>query len=158
MTPLTRRSFLALSAALPLAARAEYSPFSPSSKIPVGLELYSVRDRLKEDPFGTVRAVGQMGYAGVEFYAPYYEWNHDQAKQMRKLLDDLGMRCFSTHNDEKYFDPDKLEHARDLNLILGSKTIVLAWSDTKTADDAKALADKLNRAAEHLAPDGLGVG
>jgi sugar phosphate isomerase/epimerase len=38
-----------------------------------------------------------MGYQGVEFYAPYFEWSESQTKQMRKLLDDLGMRCFSTH-------------------------------------------------------------
>lgn len=45
---ITRRSFLAVSAMLPwtLSARA-------SSSIPVGLELYSVRDELKRDPEGT---------------------------------------------------------------------------------------------------------
>jgi hypothetical protein len=54
--------------------------------IPVGLELYSVRDALKLDPEGTVRTVAQMGYQAVEFYAPYFEWTDTQAKQMRKLL------------------------------------------------------------------------
>ena len=44
------------------------------TSIPVGLELYSVRDALKKDPEGTVRAVAQMGYQAVEFYAPYFEW------------------------------------------------------------------------------------
>ena len=74
---ITRRSFLALSAALPLALKASAS----SSTIPVGLELYSVREGLKKDLEGTVRAVGQMGYQCVEFYAPYFEWSEsrDQA-------------------------------------------------------------------------------
>src|SRR5216683_2519982 len=76
--------------------------------IPVGLELYSVRNELKKDPDGTVRAVAQMGYQGVEFYAPYFEWSESQTKQMRKLLDDLGMRCFSTHNDSSYLSPAKI--------------------------------------------------
>ena len=40
-----------------------------------------------------------MGYQAVEFYAPYFEWTDTQAKQMRKLMDDLGIRCYSTHND-----------------------------------------------------------
>jgi len=99
MPPLSRRSFLALSAMLPWAFCG--AAFSASSgSIPVGLELYSVRDALKRDPEGTVRAVAQMGYQGVEFYGPYFEWTESQTKQMRKLLDDLGIRCFSTHNDE----------------------------------------------------------
>ena len=42
---LSRRSFVALSAMLPLAWTAR-----PSSNIPVGLELYSVREELKRDP------------------------------------------------------------------------------------------------------------
>ncbi len=152
---LTRRSFLALSAALPWALKASAS----SSAIPVGLELYSVREGLKKDPEGTVRAVGQMGYQCVEFYAPYFDWSDTQAKQMRKLLDDLGVRCYSTHNDEKYFSPEKISRARDLNLILGTKYMVQAYSDPKPTLDAwKALADNLNTVAETLEPSGLKPG
>ena len=47
---------------------------------------------------GTVRAVAKMGYQVVEFYSPYYSWTTDQAKDVRKLLDDLGIKCLSTHN------------------------------------------------------------
>jgi sugar phosphate isomerase/epimerase len=127
--------------------------------IPVGLELYSVRDALKQDPEGTVRSVAQMGYQAVEFYAPYFEWTDNQAKQMRKLLDDLGIRCYSTHNDAEYFSPKNINRARDLNLILGCKYVVLAWSDPKSGPDAwKAIADKLNSVAETLEPSGLKPG
>src|SRR5271167_3080206 len=113
--PLSRRSFLALSAMLPWAFSARASA---STSIPVGLELYSVRDALKQDPEGTVRTVAHLGYQAVEFYAPYFEWTDTQAKQMRKLLDDLGVRCYSTHNDGDYLLPKNINRARDLNLIL----------------------------------------
>lgn len=152
--PLTRRSFVALSAALPWALKA-----SASSSVPVGLELYSVRDELKKDPEATVRAVAQMGYQCVEFYAPYFEWSEGQAKQMRKLLDELGVRCYSTHNDEEYFSAENINRARDLNLILGTKYMVQAYSEPKaTLDDWKALADRLNSAADTLQPSGLKPG
>jgi sugar phosphate isomerase/epimerase len=152
---LTRRTFLAASATLPFAFRS----LAADNSIPVGLELYSVREALKKDPDGTVRAVAQMGYQAVEFYAPYFDWTHAQAKQMRKLMDDLGIHCYSTHNDEDYFTAAKIDHARDLNLILGTKYLVQAWSDPKTnLDDYKALADNLNAAEEKLAPAGLKVG
>ena len=128
---LSRRSFLAISATLPWALRNVASGLAPKSKIPVGLELYSVRDELKKDLEGTVRAVAKMGYQDVEFYAPYFDWSEQQAKQMRKLLDDLGIQCYSTHNDEDFFSSQKIDKARDLNKILGAKYMVQAWSDPK---------------------------
>jgi len=151
---ITRRSFLAVSAMLPwtLSARA-------SSSIPVGLELYSVRDELKRDPEGTVKAVAQMGYQGVEFYAPYFDWTELQTKQMRKLLDDLGIRCFSTHNSEEYLHPENIQKTRDRNLILGSKYVVQASSKPQTSLDGwKTVAAGLNTAAEQLEPAGLKAG
>src|SRR6266478_6218788 len=151
---LSRRSFLAFSAMLPWALSAR-----TSGSIPVGLELYSVRNELKKDPEATVRAVAQMGYQGVEFYAPYFEWNENQTKQMRKLLDDLGIRCFSTHNDSSFLSKEKIERARDMNLILGSKYVVMAWSDPKPGLDSwKTIADSLNFAADQLEPSGLKAG
>ncbi len=152
--PLSRRSFLALSAMLPWAFSAR-----ASTTIPVGLEMYSVRDSLKKDPEGTVRAVAQMGYAGVEFYAPYFDWSEFQTKQMRKLLDDLGIRCFSTHNNESYLGSSNISQTRDRNLILGSKYVVQASTTPKThLDEWKAIADGLNSAAEKLEPAGLKAG
>jgi sugar phosphate isomerase/epimerase len=152
---LSRRSFLAMSAILPWA----FKSAAADRSIPVGLELYSVRDALKQDPEGTVRAVAQMGYQAVEFYAPYFDWTDTQAKQMRKLLDDLGVRCYSTHNNADYFLPKNINHARDLNVILGCKYVVLAWSDPKTGPDGwKAVADQLNSATETLEPAGLKPG
>jgi sugar phosphate isomerase/epimerase len=160
--PLSRRSFLVkslgVSATLPWALRGIASATS-STSIPVGLELYSVRDALKSDPEGTVRAVAQMGYQCVEFYGPYFEWDHARAKQMRKLMDDLGIKCYSTHNNEEYFNAKNLTHARDLNLILGSKYIVMSSSDAQNGHESwQQVADELNAAADKLEPDGLKPG
>src|ERR1700730_12253181 len=152
--PLSRRSFLALSAMLPWSFRADRS-----TRIPVGLELYSVRNVLKDDPEGTVRAVAQMGYQGVEFYAPYFDWTEAQTKQMRKLLDDLGIRCFSTHNDSGYLAKEKISRAREMNLILGSKYVVVASAKSGPGPDGwNAVADLLNFAAGGVEPAGLKTG
>ena len=37
------------------------------SRVPIGLELFSVRNELAEDVRGTIKAVAEMGYEGVEF-------------------------------------------------------------------------------------------
>src|SRR5271168_2273614 len=123
MTPntLSRRSFIAMSAMAPLAFSVR-----AASSIPVGLELYSVRNALKQDLQGTVRAVAQMGYQCVEFYAPYFDWTEAQTKEMRKLLDDLGVRCYSTHNNADYLGKDNISKTRDRNQILGCKYVVIA--------------------------------
>ena len=101
---MSRRAFLALSgAALPLTYVAAQTR---GRKIPVGIELYSVRTELMNDLPGTVTRVAKMGYEVVEFYAPYYSWTPAQAKDVRKLLDDLGITCRSTHNNGMAVTPE----------------------------------------------------
>jgi sugar phosphate isomerase/epimerase len=156
MTPkaFSRRSFLAFTAMLPFALRSQ-----GATPIPVGLELYSVRNALKDDLTGTVRAVAALGYQCVEFYSPYFEWTESQTKEVRKLLDDLGIHCYSTHNDSSYLSAEKISRTRDLNLILGCKYVVMASSHEKPGLDGwKSVADSLNLAAEKLEPSGLKAG
>lgn len=151
---LSRRAFFALTAAAPIA-----SAFARGKGLPVGLELYSVRDQLKTDLMGTVRAVARMGYECVEFFSPYYAWTADYAKEVRKTLDDAGIRCLSTHNDAESFKPDGIAHAIELNHIIGSQFIVLASAgNVKTLDGWKAVAERLNQGAEKMKAAGLRAG
>lgn len=151
---ISRRSFLALASAAPFMSAA-----IRGQRIPVGLELYSVRDQLKEDLPGTLRAVAKMGYEGVEFFAPYFDWTPDYAKEVRRLLDELHLRCFSTHNSARSFAPDNLGRAIELNQALGSKFIIMASAGrVEGLDGWKAVAETLNRAAEKLKPLGLRTG
>ena len=130
-----------------------------ATHVPVGLELYSVRDELAKDLMGTVRAVAKMGYEVVEFFSPYFTWTPDYAKEVRKLLDDLGIRCNSTHNGSTSFTPDGLQKAIELNQIIGSKIIVLASAGKVTGLDGwKTVADQLTGAAEKLKPLGMRTG
>lgn len=150
----SRRLFLAMAAAAPLAAAAQ-----SAKRVPVGLELYSVRGELAKDLMGTVRAVAKLGYQGVEFYSPYFEWTPSYAKDVRKLLDDLGIRCYSTHNGPESFTEQNLPKAMDLNQTIGSKFIVMASAgEVKDFDGWKGVADTLNTAAEKARARGLGVG
>src|SRR5438270_5383410 len=157
MTPhtISRRTFLALSATLPFALKAR-----AASSLPVGLELYSVRKELQRDPQATVRALAKIGYQCVEFYAPYFEWSEAETKQMRKLLDDLGIRCFSTRKNHSYMTADNLARARDKTLILGCKYMVMASAgkEPDRLDAWKTVADALNSADEQLEKSGLHAG
>ena len=154
-TQVSRRAFLALAGALPLATRAAFA----ASKIPVGIELYSVRDFLAKDLMGTVRAVATLGYEVVEFYSPYLNWTPQIAADVRKLLDELGVKCPSTHNGHTVFTTEGLKKAIDLNQAIGSKAIIMASAGpAKTLDDWKAVSDRLNAAADTLRPLGMVAG
>src|SRR5215468_5566720 len=116
---LSRRGFLAATAAAPLA-------FAAGKNIPVGIELYSVRDEMTKDMPGTVRAIGRMGYKVVEFYSPYFTWTPETIKEARKAMDDTGLRCNSTHNGPVSFTGDGIAKAIEYNQMLGAKYIVMA--------------------------------
>src|SRR5437667_9261639 len=153
LSAMSRRTFIAVSGAIPVALAA------PAKKIPVGLELYSVRDELAKDLHGTVRAVAKMGYETVEFFSPYYGWTIEYAQGVRKLLDDLGIRCSSTHNGANAFTADGLKKAIELNHILGAKFIVLASAGKVTGLDGwKSVAERLSDASATLKPLGMRAG
>lgn len=141
---LSRRSLLALAAGAPALMAAKFK------KVPIGLELYSCRGEMKKDDVAVVKAVGKMGYDGVEFYGPYLDWTVDKAKEMRKVLDGSGLKCFSTHNGRSAFE-DKIDHAIELNTILGSKFVVMASAGKVNGlDDWKGVAETLNKANEKM--------
>src|SRR6059058_2519652 len=149
---ISRRTFLAMAGAMPFATRA----FAALKDVPVGLELYSVRNELQKDLKGTVTAVAKMGYQVVEFFSPYFSWTTEQTKDVRKLLDDLGIRCSSTHNGMNAFTGDGIGKAIELNKILGAKYIVLASAgQVNGADGWKTVAETATKAADQFRAAGL---
>ena len=151
----SRRTFLTIAGALPFIVR---HPARAAAK-PIGLELYSVRDELKKDLMATVTAVAKIGYEVVEFYAPYYSWTTQTATDVRKLMDDLGIKCPSTHNSGQALSPEGLPKAIELNQILGSTLIVQASPGKVVGIDSyKAIGERLNAAAEKLKGAGMSSG
>jgi sugar phosphate isomerase/epimerase len=174
---ISRRNFLVLSggasAALAVqtiqssafAAPADQSApaASPSNgkRYPIGLELYSVRMELARDLPGTLRAVAKIGYEAVEFFAPYFGWSLPYAKEVRGLMDDLGLRCYSTHNHIESFTPgETMGKAIELNQILGARHLILASAPKSAAgvEGWKQLCGQLTTAVAQLEPHGLTAG
>ncbi|MBN9662800.1 MAG: sugar phosphate isomerase/epimerase [Acidobacteria bacterium] len=145
----SRRSFLAAAAAATVVS-------AKGKKIPVGLELFSVRDILAKDMMDTVRQVAKLGYDGVEFFSPYFSWTTAQAKDVRKLLDDLNIKAFSTHNSASSFAPENVDKAIELNTIIGSKFIVMASSGkVEGLDGWKKVAATLSQGHEKFMKAGI---
>jgi sugar phosphate isomerase/epimerase len=153
---LDRRTFLAMAGLTPWAAAVLAAK---QKNVPVGIELYSVRTELEKDLPGTVTAVAKIGYKVVEFYAPYFEWTPAAAKDVRKLLDGLGIECRSTHNGAGAFSGDNLKKAIELNQIIGSKSLIMSSAGKVTGLAGwQQVAAQLTSAAEQLRPLGMSAG
>ena len=157
---LSRRSFLAAAVTSPLVGALSMAHARQAERPLVGLELFSVRDELAKDLFGTVRTVARTGYEAVEFFSPYYQWDPAYARQVRQLLDEVGLKAPSTHNGANVFTPEGLKKAIDLNVIIGSSLIVMASAGrgVATIDDWKRVAERLTAASERLRPLGMRAG
>lgn len=126
-------------------------------RIPVGLQLYSVRDDCKRDLPGTIAAVAQMGYRGVEF-AGYYDRS---AEQLRKMLDDNGILCCGTHTGLDTLLGDNLAKTIEFNRTLGNKYLIVPWLADNYRSSRQAwleTAKLFNELAEKVKPQGMYVG
>jgi sugar phosphate isomerase/epimerase len=149
---ITRRTFGAITAAATLG-------FGQTKRVPIGLELFTVRDELAKDDIATVQQVAKMGYEVVEFYAPYFTWTTEHAKQIRKVMDDAGVRCLSTHNDLANFDAANLSKTIELNQILGSKHAIAATAGiVRSIDGWKQFSEHMTQAMERLRAAGMASG
>ncbi len=147
---MNRRAFLQSSAAVTAAAMFSARALAQNRTIDrIGLQLYSVRDLMKQDMPGTLAKVAQMGFKEVEFAGLF-----DRApKDVRAMLDQNGLTAPASHIAWGTVDktlPATLESAK----ILGHQFIIIPYltdDDRKRADVYKRLADLLNRAgAESL--------
>ncbi|MFB3893062.1 MAG: sugar phosphate isomerase/epimerase family protein [Phycisphaerae bacterium] len=126
-------------------------------KIPIALQLYSIRHECKKDLKGTLAAVAKMGYDGVEF-AGYYD---TPAADLRKMLDDFGLKAAGTHIGINALLGDELKKTVEFNKAIGNSFLIvpgLPPERTKTAEDWAQTAALAEDLAVQLGPQGLWVG
>jgi len=129
----------------------------PAAKIPVGLQLYSVRTECEKDLAATIAAVAKMGYQGVEF-AGYY--NHT-AQEIRKMLDDNGLKCCGTHTQLDTLLGDNLVATIEFNQIIGNKYLVVPWLNEDMRNSKEAwlkTAALFTEIAEKIKAHGMKLG
>lgn len=96
-----------------------------SKKLPVGVQLYSVRTDLEKDFYGTLKAVREMGYAGVEFYGEFYG---NSMVQVKKWCTELGLIPFSNHVPFQEMI-DNIDKVIADNTTLGVQYVVFPYMD-----------------------------
>ena len=159
MSDTSRRNFLKTTAAVAAAAGAGSIRLAAKALgLPIGLQLYSVRELLPKDFDGTLAKVRAAGYTEVEA-AGYYDRT---AVDFRNAMDKAGLRCTSTHH------PLALLQAHQDELIeyghtLGLEYIICPWPRRRdpaltgelTLDDWRWVAGELNRIGEKVKAAGM---
>jgi sugar phosphate isomerase/epimerase len=161
---MNRRDFIKTSAlaAMTIPAFAEASP-----KYKMGLQLFTIRGPLSQDPKGTLTKVAALGFRDTETYGfdpekvGYYGLT---AADFRKVMEDNGITTTSGHYDfAKYFNSsdDDLKRYVDQCIkgahAVGQPYITWPWLDenSRSLDSFKMLAGKLNMMGEQIRKAGL---
>ncbi len=160
---LSRRTFLqATTAAAAGLATASVptlaQPASKRKKLPVGLELWSVRDLCAKDLPGVLKAVAEAGYDGVEFAHSYY--GHD-AEAIRKLLDQNGLKSCGMHMTVQHLKGKALEETIRIHKVLDTPYLIVSSLPRKTMQSKKAILETakwFNELAQQLKEHGMRVG
>jgi len=123
-------------------------------KIPVGVQLYSVREQCAKDLPGTLTAIAKIGYKGVEFAG----YHGRTAKELRQRLDDLGLVTCGTHTPYESVLADKLSETIEFNRTLGNKFLIVPWMTGTTKAEWLDKAKLFNELADKVKADGMFIG
>jgi sugar phosphate isomerase/epimerase len=127
------------------------------ARIPVALQLWSVREDCARDLEGTLEAVADTGYEGVEFAG----YHGRSAEELRRLLDKLGLKAAGTHVGIDTLLGDELERSIEFNRDLGNRFLIVPMMPERMRASRASwleVARTLNGVAERLRPEGMRTG
>jgi sugar phosphate isomerase/epimerase len=165
MNHTSRRSFLKTTGAVAAAACAGISRLHAAPlRLPIGLQLYSVRNLLPKDFDGTLHQLAEAGYKDVEA-AGFY---NKTAQEFRHSMDQAGLRCISAHYTLTLFRQqlDQLmeyAHALGLSYLVCSSSGGVHRDPSKkggelSLDDWRYVSDEFNRIGEKIKGAGMTFG
>ena len=122
----------------------------------IGVQLYTVRDLMKDDFDGTIAKVAQIGYKEVEF-AGYFGRT---GKQVREVVEKNGLAPVSTHVQWDELD-DKFPSVIETSKDIGLQYVICPFISEelrKSPDIWKQASDKFNKCGEQCNKAGLKFG
>ena len=95
----------------------------------VALQLYTIRDECERDLEATLRAVGELGYEGVELFQLH---GHDAAR-VRGWLDDAGLVAVGRHASAQELERAGSTGSSTSSAVLGTDRVALSWIEPSRA-------------------------
>jgi sugar phosphate isomerase/epimerase len=128
-------------------------PVDPSKVKPISLQLYTLRDQVKNDFVSVLKRVAQIGYKGVEPAG----FHNLTAKEFKKIVTDLGMVFSSSHGS--WGNPENINECVEIAGTLGLDMVCGGYGpdDFKTLDVIQRTAAKTNERCAALKKHGLGL-
>ena len=124
---------------------------------PIAVQVYSVRQIAQQDLAGVLAQIAKIGYQGVEF-AGYY--GHS-AQDIRKILDDNGLKAAGTHIGLETLLGDQLPKTMEFNRTIGNKNLIVPGFAQKYRSSIAAWQDTaklFSEIAAKVKPEGMTVG
>lgn len=162
----TRRMFIKNSGGILLSTLLSSSlmAFISTQKKNIGLQIYTVRNELKNDLYGTLKILSDIGYTWLELAGYNDGLFYDKTpSELKKMIADLGMQIISSHAnvEVKGVDMGNVEKIADAHAELGVKYVIQPWLTEErrvSADSYKTFAWELNRIGEIMKKNGLQFG
>jgi sugar phosphate isomerase/epimerase len=155
---MSRRQFLHQSAAgiggALITANLISTGVAATKKIPIGLQLYSLREQCKTDLPGMLNTVAKVGYHGVEFAG----YHGRTAKELRQMLDENQLVACGTHTAYESVLADKLQETIDFNRVIGNNFLIVPWMTAKSKQEWEDKAKLFNEISAKLKPEGMWIG
>jgi sugar phosphate isomerase/epimerase len=147
-----------MAGAVPLAwGLANASTAAEAGRLPIALQLYSVRRDCQQDFDGALEQVAAMGFEGVEF-AGYFGYA-DRARELKARLQSLGLKVAGTHIGLDTLQNDALKRTIDFHQAIGCRFLIVPSNPAFTdPEKSKALAETFNLLAATLKPLGMACG
>jgi len=124
----------------------------------MGVQVYSVRDALKEDFAGSMKKLADIGYQYIEAYGLGVDGQiFDMSpEEYSRIVTDTGMEIVSTHGT--YFQAGEGEKLRDAALTAGIPHVIIPSLSTEDQKDYHKVAENLNKLGEIFNDSGLLLG
>lgn len=140
------------------ASLAQAAAPAPAPAPRIGIQLWSVKDDLKQDFEGTLAKLAGMGFQGVEFAGEFGRFASDPAG-LRAFLDGQRLQCAGAHLDFAALADDRFRQTTAFYQALGCRNLVIAWDKRGASNEgAAAIARELALLAGKLQPLGMRIG
>ncbi|MCK5066191.1 MAG: sugar phosphate isomerase/epimerase [Bacteroidales bacterium] len=144
----------------------------------IGIQLYTLAKPLSDDFPGVIKKLAEFGYKNLEFAGPYYfspeeeiktnplitlmglsgyGYHGHTPKEIRKMLDDLGLKSKSAHISDASLKHN-IDEAINAAKIIGQEYILSPMFIGQSADDYKAAAELYNKFGEKCKEAGIRYG
>lgn len=128
-------------------------------KVPeISVQLWSVKDVITQDFTGTLKALANMGFDGVEFAGEFGPYAND-AKALKKFLDSIHLKTSGAHVSFKQLNEDNFQKTVAFYKQLNLDTLIIGWDERAWHPQGiKEVVKLLNQLDKKLAPYKIKIG